>query len=72
MKIAVSANGPDLNTPASPVFGRCPTYVFVDTDSMASESAENPAINAAAGGHPGRPVRHRAWGTGGDHWQRGT
>jgi predicted Fe-Mo cluster-binding NifX family protein len=49
MKIVVSANGPDLDAPASPVFGRCPTYVFVDTDSMASESVENPAINAAGG-----------------------
>jgi predicted Fe-Mo cluster-binding NifX family protein len=49
MKIVVSANGPDLDAPASLVFGRCPTYVFVDTDSMASESVENPAINAAGG-----------------------
>jgi predicted Fe-Mo cluster-binding NifX family protein len=49
MKIVVSANGADLDSPASPVFGRCPTYVFVDTDSMESESVENPAINAAGG-----------------------
>ena len=31
MKIVVTANGADLDAPASPVFGRCPTYVFVDT-----------------------------------------
>jgi predicted Fe-Mo cluster-binding NifX family protein len=49
MKIVVSANGTDLDAPASPVFGRCPTYVFVDTDSMESESVENPAISAAGG-----------------------
>ena len=49
MKIVVSANGADLDAPASPVFGRCSTYVFVDTDSMESESVENPAINAAGG-----------------------
>lgn len=49
MRIVVSANGADLDAPTSPVFGRCPTYVFVDTDSMASESVENPAINAAGG-----------------------
>lgn len=49
MKIVVSANGADLDAPASPVFGRCPTYVFVDTDSMEAESIENPAINAAGG-----------------------
>jgi predicted Fe-Mo cluster-binding NifX family protein len=49
MKIVVSANGAGLDAPASPVFGRCPMYVFVDTESMASESVENPAINAAGG-----------------------
>ncbi len=49
MRIAVSANGTDLDAPASPVFGRCPAYVFVDTDTMAYEALENPAINAAGG-----------------------
>jgi predicted Fe-Mo cluster-binding NifX family protein len=49
MKIVVSANGADLDAPTSPVFGRCPTYVFVDTDSMAAEGIDNPAINAAGG-----------------------
>jgi len=49
MKIVVTANGAGLDAPASPVFGRCPTYVFVDTDSMESESVENPAMNAAGG-----------------------
>jgi predicted Fe-Mo cluster-binding NifX family protein len=39
----------DLDAQASPVFGRCPTYVFVDVDSMESESVENPAMNAAGG-----------------------
>jgi predicted Fe-Mo cluster-binding NifX family protein len=49
MKIVVSANGASLDAPASPVFGRCPMYVFVDTDSMAAESVENPAISAGGG-----------------------
>lgn len=49
MKIVVSANGQDLEAQASPVFGRCPVYVFVDTETMAFEAAENPAINAAGG-----------------------
>jgi predicted Fe-Mo cluster-binding NifX family protein len=49
MKIVISANGAGLDGPASPVFGRCPTYVFVDTDSMESESVENSAMNAAGG-----------------------
>lgn len=49
MKIAVSANSAGLDAPASPVFGRCPIYTFVDTDSMEAESVENPAVNTAGG-----------------------
>lgn len=49
MKIVVSANGANLDAPASPVFGRCPVYVFVDTDTMQVEGVENPAIAAAGG-----------------------
>ncbi len=30
MKIVVSANGADPDASASPVFGRCPTYIFVE------------------------------------------
>ena len=47
MRIVVTANGADLEAPASPVFGRCPMYVFVDTETMTFEAVENPAINAA-------------------------
>jgi predicted Fe-Mo cluster-binding NifX family protein len=55
MKIVVSANGMDLDAQASPVFGRCPAYVFVDPESadgnhpMAFEAVENPALYAAGG-----------------------
>ena len=49
MKIVVSANGVDLDAPASPVFGRCPVYVFVDTETMAFEAVENPAVGAPGG-----------------------
>ena len=49
MKIVVTANGADLDAPASPVFGRCPVYIFVDTETMEFEAVENPAINAAGG-----------------------
>ena len=49
MKIVISAVGPDLDSAASPVFGRCPTYLFVDTDTSASETAENPAVSAGGG-----------------------
>lgn len=49
MIVAISSNGEDLDAPASPVFGRCPTYVFVDTDTMTFEAVENPAMNAPGG-----------------------
>ncbi|MGD2148712.1 MAG: NifB/NifX family molybdenum-iron cluster-binding protein [Anaerolineae bacterium] len=49
MRIVVTANGAGLDAPASPVFGRCPWYIFVDTDTLEAESVENPAMNAAGG-----------------------
>jgi predicted Fe-Mo cluster-binding NifX family protein len=49
MRIVITANGADLDAPASPVFGRCPAYVFVDTESMQFEAVENPALGAASG-----------------------
>ena len=49
MRIVISANGAGLNAPASPVFGRCPTYVFVDTETMEFEATDNPAIGASGG-----------------------
>jgi predicted Fe-Mo cluster-binding NifX family protein len=49
MRIVVTSNGADLDAQASPVFGRCPVYLFVDTESMAFEVVENPATGAASG-----------------------
>ncbi|MEA3376112.1 MAG: NifB/NifX family molybdenum-iron cluster-binding protein [Chloroflexota bacterium] len=49
MRIAVTSNGADLDAPASPVFGRCPWYLFVEPDSMEVEAVENPAMGAAGG-----------------------
>ena len=49
MRIVVSADGGDLEAPASPVFGRCRTYVFVDTDTLGFQVLENPATNAPGG-----------------------
>jgi len=49
MKIAVSSNGNDLTAQVSPVFGRCPYYLFVDTESMEFEAVANPAISAPGG-----------------------
>jgi predicted Fe-Mo cluster-binding NifX family protein len=49
MKIVVTADGAGLDAPASTVFGRCQSYVFVETDTMEAETVENPAMNAASG-----------------------
>jgi len=49
MKIVVSAQGDNLDAPASPVFGRCPTYVFVDSDTLQFETLPNPAMSQGGG-----------------------
>ena len=49
MRIVVTANGSDLEAQVSPVFGRCSTFVFVDTETMASEAFANPALSAPGG-----------------------
>jgi predicted Fe-Mo cluster-binding NifX family protein len=49
MKIVVSANGASLDAATSPVFGRCPSYVFVDMATMAVEAVDNPALAAPGG-----------------------
>ena len=49
MKIVVTASGTHLDAPISPIFGRCPTYLFVDAERMACEAIQNPATSASAG-----------------------
>ncbi|MGI5835480.1 MAG: NifB/NifX family molybdenum-iron cluster-binding protein [Chloroflexota bacterium] len=49
MKIAISALGNDLDAQFSPIFGRCPVYVIVDTDTMAFQALPNQAQYAASG-----------------------
>jgi predicted Fe-Mo cluster-binding NifX family protein len=49
MKVVVSSQGENLDAPASPVFGRCPTYVFVDTETMEFEALPNPAMSQGGG-----------------------
>ena len=49
MRIVVSSQGENLDAAASPIFGRCPTYVFVDTETMAFEAVTNPAMNQGGG-----------------------
>jgi predicted Fe-Mo cluster-binding NifX family protein len=49
MKIVVTAEGNDLSAPTNPRFGRCPTFIFVETDTMAFEAVPNPALSASGG-----------------------
>ena len=49
MKIAISANGPTMDDQASSIFGRSTAFVFVDTDTMTWEAADNDAITASGG-----------------------
>ncbi len=49
MWIVVSSNGVNLEAQSSPVFGRCPYFLFVDTEGMAFEAVENPALASGGG-----------------------
>ena len=49
MRVVVSANAEGLDAQASPMFGRCPAYVFVETDDLTASSMANPAIGASGG-----------------------
>jgi predicted Fe-Mo cluster-binding NifX family protein len=49
MRIAVSAQGESLDALTSEVFGRAPTLIFVDTDTLAFEALSNPAMTQGGG-----------------------
>jgi predicted Fe-Mo cluster-binding NifX family protein len=49
MKIAVTSTGSDLNSPISPIFGRCPMFIFIDDESDEVEAIRNPAVDAHGG-----------------------
>ena len=49
MQVAISSTGDNLEAPVSAVFGRCPSYVFVDTETMQASATANPAISASGG-----------------------
>ena len=49
MKIVVTSTGSGLDALTSPVFGRCPMYIFVDTETMQVEAVENPALASGGG-----------------------
>jgi predicted Fe-Mo cluster-binding NifX family protein len=49
MKVCISCTGNNLDAPLDPRFGRCPVFLFVDTDSMECEAVQNPAMSAGGG-----------------------
>ncbi|MBD3306508.1 dinitrogenase iron-molybdenum cofactor biosynthesis protein [candidate division KSB3 bacterium] len=49
MKIAVSAQGTDLNAPVDPRMGRAQHFLLVETETMEVEVLENPHIAATGG-----------------------
>jgi predicted Fe-Mo cluster-binding NifX family protein len=49
MKVVVSSEGENLDAAASPVFGRCPTFIFVDPETLEFDALPNPAMNQGGG-----------------------
>jgi predicted Fe-Mo cluster-binding NifX family protein len=49
MKIAISAEGPDLTTQVGHRFGSSPYLIIIDTQTMAFEAVPNPAVGSQGG-----------------------
>ncbi len=49
MRVVVTSAGAGLDAQVSPIFGRCNTFVFVDTDTMEATSVPNAATSAPGG-----------------------
>jgi predicted Fe-Mo cluster-binding NifX family protein len=49
MKVVITAQGSGLDAESSPVFGRCPVFLFVDAETREFEAVKNPAIAASGG-----------------------
>ncbi len=49
MKICVCATGPDLNSQVSPVFGRCPYFLIIDSKTEEFKAIPNAALQAGRG-----------------------
>ncbi len=49
MKIAITAEGPSLDSKLDPRFGRCVYFLIVDPDDFSFEAFENPNIGLGGG-----------------------
>ena len=49
MRVVVSSNGADLESPCNETFGRCPMFLFVETETMELEAVPNPSVEAPSG-----------------------
>ena len=49
MIICITSNGNTLDATVSPVFGRCPYYIFYDLDKDTYEAVPNPSVMARGG-----------------------
>lgn len=49
MKVALSATGNHIDAVVDRRFGRCPWFLFVDTESLTCEAIENRHANAHSG-----------------------
>ena len=49
MKICISAEGTTLDARVDPRFGRCRTFIIVDTETMAFEAVDNVGTEASGG-----------------------
>jgi len=49
MKVAISASGNNLSVHVDRRFGRCPWFLFVDTESLKFEAILNESTDAASG-----------------------
>lgn len=52
MKIAVTSQGPDLESAVDQRFGRCPYVVIVETEDMSFEAVANPFAEESGGVGP--------------------
>ena len=49
MKIAVSSTGSNLDAQVDPRFGRCMTFMIVDTETMNAQPVTNSSVSSAHG-----------------------